>query len=437
MESHPDVVVTKEEQEVRDTSALLTKIENIVARERQSWEAGLAEQLEHLSLPLRDEVPTETREAPTRSPFHVPHPNEWAYERIYREHGDELRQWRKPEIDHWAAEWIRGDFYKNHAQKALAVEKLDGLCPQFRADTLEGVAGADGAISTGTGGALIPRPLEQAVMIARDRVAKMRRFANSFTMTRQTHTLPTAGAMTAAMAGEATTAAQGEGTFAEVQFTAKKGQVKAVASLEMLEDAAVQLVSIYTQRAGGALGVLEDNQFFADGDGAGNNISSKLDGTAYAETTATFLGYLDVVGIYYSVPQVYRDNGIWLASPNVLQFMTNLADDSGGAGLGRPFYVGLTDQLGAITDDRGQQGTILRRPVFEVPFGDGFIGFGDVRAAYTIGTRQGITVSSSEHFLFDTQRVMWLFTQRFDGNDVDAVAFQKAAGITSATTARS
>jgi HK97 family phage major capsid protein len=135
--------------------------------------------------------------------------------------------------------------------KAMAeLERIYG-----RAVMTEGIAGASGAVSTGTGGELIPRPLEMVVMIERDRVAKMRRWAQQITMTAQTHTVPTAAAMTANMVGESTTSADGNPDIAQVQLTAKKGQVTALATNEMLADAAINVINLWATRGGAAIGV--------------------------------------------------------------------------------------------------------------------------------------------------------------------------------------
>jgi len=77
----------------------------------------------------------------------------------------------------------------------------------------------------------------------------------------------------------------------------------------------------------------------------------------------------------------------------------------------------------------------MRRPVYEVPLPDGVIIFGDMAAGYIVGDRQGIAATSSTEIGFDTDTVMWKWTQRIDGNDRDAAALARAAGITSATNA--
>jgi HK97 family phage major capsid protein len=287
------------------------------------------------------------------------------------------------------------------------------------------VAGADGATSTGTGGKLIPRPLEAVVMIERDRVAKMRRWATIYQMTAQQHTIPTAASMTAYMAAEDSTSTTGEPTFDHVSLVAKKGRCLAVATQEVLNDAAVNLVNLFAVRAGAALGVLEDTQFFEVGGTGANDITADISGNeGHSMGISTTLQYADVIGMYFAVPQQYRDGARWLAASNVLQGISGLVSN------GMPFYQGMQERPLPTTDDPQAVGTLLGKPVYEVPFPSGELFFGDVSAAYAVGSRQGIIASASEHFYFDVDGVIWKFTQRFDGVNIDASASDHQSGIT-------
>jgi HK97 family phage major capsid protein len=428
-EDTPEVIprgeVGETEAEARRQAGFKALVMNVVESERAKFWDGATEMLRKMEIPDRSPVP-DFRNKADEPVARLVSPTEPLYRRLSAEE----RAIRTPDGDHWMAEWIRGNVYGDSARMFQSSAELETLFPDpKRATTTEGTAGASGAISTGTGGALVPRPLEAAVLIARDRVAKMRRFAQSMTMTAQTHTVPTAAAMTAYMTAEGATATQGEPTMASVQLTARKGQVTAVATEEILNDAAINLVNIYAARGGGALGKLEDDQFFSDGDGTAPNISACILGTAYSETTSAALSYTDLLGMYYTVGQAYRQNAVWMAASNVLQLLAALRD-----GDNRPFYQGLVNAPAPISDDPTAEGTLLRRPVYEVPFPDGSMLFGDVNACYIVGTRQGLQSKASEHVKFDSDEVMWKITQRFDGINVDAVAAYTVAGITSVNT---
>jgi HK97 family phage major capsid protein len=297
----------------------------------------------------------------------------------------------------------------------------------FRADTEEGTAGASGAYSTGTGGTLISRPMEALVLIARDAVSKMPRFASSFTMTKQTHTIPTAAAMTSYQTLEGGTTTQGEPTYSAVQLTAVKGAARGIVTLEMLDDADVNLVGTMTTRAGMSLGALQEAQFWRTGDGTAPNISAFAAGTAYTETTSAALDYTSVLGMYYTLSEPYLDGAAWYVEKSVLQAMSLVRD-----GNGRAFYQGLTERPAALDDNPGAVGSILGHPAYRVDATAGTIHFGDMNALYVIGQRQGITARMSEHVGFATGTVQFIWEQRYDAQNVDAVAVQTTTGITSA-----
>ena len=341
------------------------------------------------------------------------------------------RAWRSPESDYYGAEWIRAQLLNDHGRMKECYDKSEEWVTRAfgRAVLLEGTAGASGALSAGTAGPLIPRPVEALILIARDAASTMRRFARPFPMTKQTHTLPTMTAFSFATSGETSTGTDGQGTLAGVQIRAIPGTVRAEIGIDALEDIDMNLMSIYSQLAGSAIGVGEDVQFWSTGDGALTNISSKVDGTAYTETTSGVLAFVDVVGMIGAVPQAYRRNTAWYAAQDVVQLLSLVVD----ANSGRQFYSGFGDSAGLINDDPDQVGILMRRPIYEVPAPDGVIMVGDMEAAYTCGTRQNITSSASEHVLFNDRKIVWMWTTRFDGQDVDAVAIRRAAGITSAT----
>lgn len=412
--------VSPEEQKLREASTITSVVENLKAREREKFMSQIVDELRGLE-DIDDTVIPEFVDRRGSPVARVSSPTEPIYQRM----SPEMQEWRSPEADHWYREWIVGQFQRDRARMMEASAKLDGMFG--RADLLEGTAGASGAFSTGSGGEIIPRPLEAVVMIARDRVAKMRRFATIYQMTRQQHTIPTAGAMTASMVAEGTTSAESNPDIASVPLVAMKGQVRADASIELLDDAAVNLVNVFAMRGGGALGVLEDNQAFRLGSGTAPNIT-KISGATFTPSgTATTMAYADMLGMYYTPTQEYRDAAIWFIASNVLQMLSNVRDGTNG----RPIYQGLADTPGPITDDPTAVGSIFRRPVYEVPFSDGEVWFGDPRE-YAFGSRQGITVSVSEHVRFAEDIIVWKITQRFAGNNTDTAAATVATGITAA-----
>jgi HK97 family phage major capsid protein len=404
-------MLTKQDQKMIDD--IVSRVERILERET-------AAELAELRKVDRSNVPDFYTGARHRGNVVTSSP----LDGFYRSLPEAERQWRTPDADHWGATWIRAELAKDAGKMWEAEERLAKLFG--RATTEEGTVGADGAFSTGTGGSLIPRPIAQLVYIARDRVAKMRRFATIVPMTAQQHTVPTAASMTAYMTLEGATATQGEPTISSVPLVACKAQVHAIATREQIDDSAVSVVNLYTTRAGMALGALEDSEFFRLGTGTQPHVT-KLSGTAYAETTSGYLDFTSVSGMVRTLGQQYRQSAVWFINSDVLELLTLVRDGSG-----RQFYVGLSDQPGSIGDDPTSEGTLMRRPVYEVDMTSGDIWFGDPRACYAIGDREGLRVESSSHRLFNEDKVEFKFTARIAGNNVDTAAAQYATGITSA-----
>jgi HK97 family phage major capsid protein len=409
--------LSDEEKARREDSGVAALVTNIVREQKKEWQDEIKRELEAFRAPVPEGDVLEVPDGTIR--FTSP------TDRIYSRMSDEEREWRNPDSDHYMAEFLRGQAWRNYGQMMNAVEKLDGMFG--RTALAEGTAGASGAFAAGSG-EFLPRPLENVVLIARDKVAKMRRWATAINMTAQTHTIPTAQAMTAYMTGEAATATDGNPTIASVQISAQKGQVTALASNEMLADSAVNLINMWATRGGMALGALEDAQFFKEGDGTPPNISAFLAATTYS-ITAGDLNFSDINAVYYALPQEYRANAVWLVASNVLQMLSGLWNDTAG----HQFYTGFTEKLGPITDDPTAEGTLFRRPVYEVNFTNGSLFFGDPGAAYVIGTRAGLQSQVSDQVKFATDQVMWKLTQRFDGINLDTSAGQTITGITGAT----
>jgi len=417
----PEGIVTDEEKEKRRESTILTAVESLVQKERDRFDAETVKAIDLLSEVDRSSVPDLYKNpAEHKGVTRLASPTE----SLYRNMPEEVRALRNPESDHYMASWLRGKLEVDRGAMLHASAKLDQMFP--RAVMTEGVALGTGAVATGTGAELVPRPLQAVIMIARDRVAKMRRFATIFQMTAQETQIPTAASMTAAMVAESSGSGQSEPAIAQVALIAHVAGVQARATKELVADSAINLVTVLSQRGGAALGVLEDDEFFKTGTGTAPHVT-KVSGTGLVLTTATVLPYSDVLSMYHTLGQQYRDNAVWFIESGVLAMLSNVRD-----GNGRPFYQGLGESPGPITDDPGAVGTLLRKPVYEVPLTAGDIWFGDP-SQYAIGQRQGIEIDVSTHARFLNREVVWEITERIAGNNTDVAAAQYTTGITSAT----
>lgn len=422
-EKESDLVpeVTPKEEEQRRRDSIKSTVLAIVQAEEQRWTEEMAAELAKMKLPDRAKVPEGYKDpAPHRGTVQLQSPTLGIYRRMPKE----VRQIRNPDSDHWMAEELRGIATNDRARVFQAKAAIDALFA--RADTAEGTPAASGAYSTGTGGTLISRPMEQLVLIAKEKVSKMPRFAAAMTMTKQTHSIPTGAAMTAYQTLEGGTTTQGEPTYDAVQLSAVKGAARGIITMEMIDDADANLISFMTERAGRSLGALQEAQFWRTG-GTAPNISAIAAGTAYAETTSGTLDYASVIGMYYTLEEAYLEGAAWYAEKSVLQALAGVRD-----GNGRAFYQGLNERPIPIDDTPSAVGTIMGHPVHRVDATAGTIHFGDMNALYIVGTRQGIRARMSEHVGFATGTVQFIWEQRYDGNNIDAVAVQTATGITAA-----
>jgi HK97 family phage major capsid protein len=421
----------KKAREQQVEAALHAKLDAIAKRHEENVLGSIGEMIARHETADRSDIPDVVNRSGERvSRLQSP------TSRLYRSMPRDEREYRSPDSDHWCQQWLSGVMQNDGATQALAKARLDEIFPQFaRADTLEGAADAAGGFAAGTGGVLMPRVLEELVAINRDRVAKMARFATTYQMTAQEHNIPTGAAMTAFMVGEATSGlTQGEPAFAQVPLVAHRAIAKAIMGNDLLEDAAVNVVNFVTRRGGAILGVLEDTEFFDAGTGSAPHVT-KLSGTTFDEETDGVMSYNDVLTMYQALPQVYRATARWFLASDVISLLAQVRD-----GLDRPFYQSLMDPP-MIMDDSpeggpmpGAQGTLLGKPVHEVPLTSGDIWFGDPSAAYAIGRRSGIRVDVSREFLFDTFRTIFLIHQRIAGNNIDTGAAQYATNVSSATT---
>lgn len=404
-------------------STLHAQMQSIADRTEERLWGAVGQMIDRYDTPDRSQVP-DFRNDRGESVARLYSPTE----RLYRSMPEEVRRIRNPDSDHWMAEFVRGVITNNVPQHREADAKLNEMFG--RADTLEGAADAAGGFAGGTGGVLLPRPLENLVAIARDRVAKMARYATTYMMTAQEHNIPTGNAVTCHMVGEATSPlTQGEPTYAQVPLIARRAAAKVILGNDFLEDAAINIVNFITMRGGAALGAKEDAQFFKEGStGVAAPNVVRLGGTAYAEISTGEFKYADAVSMYSSLQQEYRAGARWFISPSVIALLANVRD-----GNGRPFYQGLLERPTYLADEPGAVGVLLGHPAHEVQLTSGDIWFGDPAATYAIGRRHGIRVDVSREFLFDTFRTIFLIHQRFAGQNVDTAAAQLCSGITSAT----
>ena len=363
---------------------------------------------------------------PALSGARIVDPRQHLYERMKRL-DPEMAFWRSPDSDHWLSQYIRamglpGEF---GAEGARAIDELKKL--YVRATLAEGTpSNTTSGLSPGTAGAIIPLPLASMIMVALNRSAKIRNLAEVFQSTAKTLRVPTSGVATAYMVAEGATATQGEPTLTGKMLDKEKMQCQFAVSKETLRDSAFDLVSFFSERAGSAMGQLEDVEICtaASTPTVTNAIITGV--TDIAQATPGTLIYQDLVDFWFQLPEPYQQSATWLVASNIAAFMSRMVI-TGGMG---PVLVPKTGPFVTVGDLANVQGTIFGRPVIVVPLAAGSCVLGDIRRGYGILDEPGIEAEASAVAGWTTDSVFYKFTRRLDGNVMVADAMRKFDAVT-------
>ncbi len=334
-----------------------------------------------------------------------------------------IAEWRTPDQDQWNAEWLRAFVRGDTTGMKYASAKSDQAAG-IRATTLgEGLnATSDTAITTGSGGHVLPQSMANVVSIARDAAAVIAPLCTNFTTSGLTLRVPTAGAITADTVAEQASGAQAEPTFASEMLILHKIGARCIASDEMLEDSAFNLMGIYAQRAGEGIGTCEDLQICTTA-GTAPDLTEAIAGGNVDELSTTEVYYGDLVTLFFALGKAYQPSATWLAGTVVLTLLSQMTDSNGQPTLKLPSQAATV-----VSDVPGAIGTIFGRPVYHVPLADGTLIFGDIRG-YGFVRKGGIVAKMDTSVGFATDTVQFKFTERVDGRIIDDVAMKQMAAL--------
>ena len=336
---------------------------------------------------------------------------------------EHYRKLRNPKTDELALGWIRA-MTSNHPDQMEKFERrlLDcyRLEDGFRASVLQGTTTAVSGLSTGTGGALIPLPLSNMLILARNLRARFRPRCTIFTsdaLTLRVPTSPTASA--AGTYSEGAGPAQIEPAFGSVLLSKKKLGGAFIVSIEMLEDSPFNVVSIFTERAGSAIGEAEDVQV-ATSNGTAPNFTSSIESVTLTQVgNSPSIVYGDMISLWYGLPDPEQDDATWMASGAQLQNLSKLLDANG-----RPIFEMANAPGTVVGDNSGMRGAMFGRPVIRSPFAEARIRVGNLQK-YAILDGGGIRVRASEHVSFATDLVRYHIFERADGAVLETGAFRE------------
>jgi HK97 family phage major capsid protein len=394
------------------------------AKAMADFEAGFAAELKKRMEPNLATVRAISEDKPTRetSQIRVLDPRQHLYERMKRQ-DPEMAIYRTPDSDHWTSQWIRAMSFGNQAAMAQASDEIAKI--YGRATLAEGTTTAvSGLSNTGVSAApFIPLPLAGMVQLALNRSAKMRSLCSVFQSDAKTLRVPKSSVATAAMAAEGAIAAQGEPTMGSVLLDKKKMQAQFGASKETLRDSSFDLTAFFAERAGAAFGQLEDVEICTAA--STPTVTAVLTFTNFAEASANTLTYVDIVNMWYDIPEQYQANATWLCGGPMGSFLSRLAYSGGIAPVLVPANPSYT-----IGDGANVQGTIFGRPVVICPLAAGVLTCANLKIGYGILDDGGVEVESSNHAGWSTDTILWKFTRRFDGAVLLADAGRTCSGIT-------
>jgi HK97 family phage major capsid protein len=352
-------------------------------------------------------------------------PTDPLYRALHRSNPD-MKDVRTPDTDHWNAAWLRAYLNRDHVTMKMAAFKGNEAAGiSVRGDTLVGELDPSDptAIASGTGGHLLPQAFSNVVQIARQAAAVVAPLCENFTTTGLTLRVPTAGAVTADTVAEGASGAQGEPTFDSEMLILHKIGVRMIASEEMLQDTAFNLMQIYGQRAGEGIGAAEDLQICTT-DGSSPNLTEKIEGGDTSEATSTVLIYEDLNTLFFALGKAYQRNATFLAGTVVCTLLSNMMDGNAHPTLKIPSQAPTP-----VTDATPQAiGTVIGRPIYHVPLAAGVLLLGDLRG-YGFVRKGGIFASMSTEVGFATDTIQFKFYERVDGRIIDTVAMKQFAGL--------
>lgn len=313
-----------------------------------------------------------------------------------------------------SGQWIRAAIFNDASARSWC--GANGI--DFRNTLQEG--------TNTTGGYLVPDQFAQTIIDLRETYGVFRANCDVFPMGSDTAKIPRrSGGATAYWGSESGTMTASTPTWNQVQLVAKKLYCLVKMSSEVAEDAIINLADYLAREFAYQLAYQEDLAgFLGDGTSTYGNITGVftaiIDGTHTAGAVDATSGHdlftevdlTDLTGLMGKLPQYAIGNAKWYCSQYAAQVVFGrLAASAGGntiqmmgggfapSFLGYPIVVSqvLTASTSAINNTY-------------------MLGFGDLRAAATLGDRRGIQVAQTMDYYFNTDEIGLRATERVDIN---------------------
>lgn len=313
----------------------------------------------------------------------------------------------------------------DHDKKRRA--ELDGKDPFIRQ------LGTD---TTAIGGALVPTPLANLIILKRDKKERLLPRAMRYTSDAETLTIPSEDTV-GAVAGKLENVAIGEtdSTFADLVLSKQKvGRIVRTAN-ELLESisSAFSLSTILANQAARKIAVFMDDQGAQTGEGTRPNHKLAI-AQATIATVATVTGALTrakIVTLILALGTEWRDGVLLhlMGNANITAFISQLEDTTG-----RPLYSPQDAPTIPFSDVGAAVNVVEGLPYVELPFTADTLFVGALGEGFAVLEGGGIRVAVTQegNGTFEKDQTAWRFTERRDSGVQNLDAFKKSIGAMTA-----
>jgi len=270
------------------------------------------------------------------------------------------------------------------------------------------------ALQVGTdseGGYLVPDEFERTLVQALEVQNVFRQFAHVIQTANGERKIPVvASTGSASWVDEEGTITDSDDAFSQVSLSAYKLGTLIKVSDELLNDSVFNLEAYIAKEFARRIGNKEEEAFIVgDGSGKPTGIFSATGGgqTGVTAASATAITFDEVIDLYHSLKQPYRNTAIFITNDATIKAIRKLKTTDG-------------QYLWSPSIKDGAPDTILGRPVYTSPYvptiaaSASVMAFGDF-SYYWIGDRQGRTFQRLNELYAVTGQRGFIATQRVDG----------------------
>ena len=350
------------------------------------------------------------------------------------------RNLRSADSDVLIHRWLKANFRKDAAEMTRVLDDERNL----RAALLEGLPAAAGVQSVfdGTAGESIPLMLSNLVIAAVYRLSQMMRLAQVHGTDTNNLRVPLQTTIaTSTATAESIALTDGAPSMEDhLNLVLVKQATFATISQETLEDGgSFSIVNWLSDQVSKAIAETTDEQYYGSGAGASTepagleasdtvvttnpvNAIQRLDQLTDKDDPGRIVR-ADLVTMFFALGQGERRGAVWTGPDTVMEHLTNMEDGNGRQVLN---LLNNEAQIVSDTDNVGQIGTIMGRPVISMPGAEAAVPtdastnrlyFSNMPRTYSILRKNGqqLRIESSKDSSFNTDMIDFKFVLRHDG----------------------